>query len=138
MDYLFLFSTKNKNLGVKYLGKGLKKGGMRKLCNSCNKRPVAVNYHKGNRTYYRSKCDHCSRGYKESHPLWALANYKKKTSCDRCGFKSPHTEVFNVFHVDGDLTNCRHSNLKTICSNCQRLLQKEGSKWKQGDLTADF
>jgi tRNA G26 N,N-dimethylase Trm1 len=138
MDYLFLFSTKIKNLRVKYIGKGQEKGGMRKLCSKCNKRPVAINYYKNSKPYYRSKCDHCTRGYREDQPLWALAAYKKKNICDRCGAKSQHSEVFNVFHVDGNLTNCRHNNLKTVCANCQRILHKEGIKWKQGGLTADF
>ena len=29
-------------------------------------------------------------------------------------------------------------NLKTICANCQRIMQKQGVKWKQGDLLPDF
>lgn len=111
---------------------------MRKLCKQCGKRPVAVNYYKKNKVFYRSKCDHCSKGRKETVPLWTQTNYEKKNSCDRCGFKSPHLEVFNVFHVDGNLTNCRHSNLKTVCANCQRVLHKEGVRWRQGGLTADF
>ena len=111
---------------------------MRKLCKKCNERPVAVNYYKNNRTYYRATCDHCSRDRKEGNPLWALSGYKKKNVCDKCGFKSPHLETFNVFHVDGNLTNCRYTNLKTVCANCQRLLHREGIKWKQGDLRPDF
>jgi predicted HNH restriction endonuclease len=43
-----------------------------------------------------------------------------------------------VFHIDGNLDNCRPSNLKTICANCQRILHKEGVKWRQGDLVPDF
>lgn len=111
---------------------------MRKLCKQCNLRPVAINYYKKNKTYYRSKCDHCARGHNESRPMWYLSGYKKKNSCDRCGFKSIHQETFNVFHVDGNLSNCRHGNLKTVCANCQRVLHKEGVKWKQGGLSADF
>ena len=38
----------------------------------------------------------------------------------------------------GDLNNTLRSNLKTICANCQRLMQKQGAKWKQGDLLPDF
>ena len=49
-----------------------------------------------------------------------------------------HNEQFDVYHLDGDLNNCRPSNLKTICANCQRIIQKENYKWKQGDLTPDF
>lgn len=111
---------------------------MRKLCKNCSQRPVAVNYHKEDKTFYRSKCDHCARGYEKSKPLWAKAGYKKKNSCDRCKYSSKYLEQFNVFHVDGDLTNCGYSNLKTVCANCQRILHKEGVKWRQGDLTPDF
>ena len=111
---------------------------MRKLCQSCQTRPVAINYYKDGRPFYRSRCDHCCRGYQDSRPLWALAGYKKKSACDKCGFKSSAVEVFNVFHVDGDLNNCRFSNLKTVCANCQRLLHREGVRWRQGDLTPDL
>ena len=62
----------------------------------------------------------------------------KKNTCEKCGYKSSHSEQFNVFHIDGSLINCKHSNLKTICANCQRLIQKQGVKWKQGDLLPDF
>lgn len=111
---------------------------MRKLCKNCGQRPVAINYYKEGRPFYRSKCDHCSRGYEHSKPLWVKAGYKKKNTCDRCGYSSKYLEQFNVFHVDGDLTNCKHSNLKTVCANCQRTLHREGVKWRQGDLTPDF
>ena len=53
-------------------------------------------------------------------------------------FKSKHLEQFNVYHIDGSLRNTSYRNLKTICANCQRVLQKEGVKWKQGDLLPDF
>jgi len=111
---------------------------MRSLCKSCGKRPVAINYYKEGRAFYRTKCDHCARGLKDGNPLWALAGYKKKSACDKCGFKSLHPETFNVFHIDGDLTNCRYTNLKTVCANCQRVLHKEGVRWRQGDLQPDF
>jgi hypothetical protein len=61
-----------------------------------------------------------------------------KHQCDKCGFKSTHAEVFRVFHVDGDLDNCRHSNLKTVCANCVSVLSKDGIIWRQGDLVADY
>jgi ribosomal protein S26 len=71
-------------------------------------------------------------------PRWQRAGYKPKMQCDRCGFRSPHKEVFRVFHVDGNLDNCRHSNLKTACANCRAVLSKEGVQWRQGDLIADY
>ncbi len=71
-------------------------------------------------------------------PRWQRAGYKMKNTCDKCGFKSPHREVFRVFHVDGNLDNCRITNLKTVCSNCAQVLGKEGITWRQGDLVADY
>jgi hypothetical protein len=108
---------------------------MRPLCD-CGLRPVAVNYYKLGKPYYRSQCGACNRGVKL--PRWFTSGYRPKSSCDKCGFKSTHKEVFAVFHVDGDLNNCRPANLKTICANCQRILHKEGIKWKQGDLIPDL
>ena len=111
---------------------------MRPLC-KCGVRPRAINYKKGNRTYYRSLCEVCmAHGLYHGIPRWARAGYKMKTVCDRCGFKSPHREVFRVFHVDGNLDNCRFTNLKTVCANCAQVLSKEGVAWRQGDLIADY
>lgn len=111
---------------------------MRDICRSCNKRPVAINYQKENKIFYRSKCDHCSKGRKQERPLWALHGYKKKNQCDKCGFTSKYQEQFNVFHIDGNLKNCQPTNLKTVCANCQRLLHKLKLPWRQGDLVPDF
>ena len=108
---------------------------MRPLC-GCGRAPVAINYYKNNKPYYRSECGLCTRGVKE--PRWMSSGYVMKSACDKCGYRSPHSEVFNVFHVDGDLNNCRPANLKTVCSNCQRTLHKEGIKWRQGGLVPDL
>lgn len=112
---------------------------MRPLC-ICKQRPAAVNYHKDGKTYYRKKCETCLKhgvvGY--GIPRWKIAGYEKKCYCEKCNFKSRHEEQFDVFHIDGNLENCRPSNLKTICANCQRIIQKEGYRWKQGDLKPDF
>jgi len=112
---------------------------MRPLC-VCKQRPAAVNYKKDGRTYYRKKCEICLRhnGIAIGIPAWQRAGYEMKTSCDKCGFSSKHPEQFNVYHIDGDLNNCKHNNLKTICANCQRIMQKAGVRWKQGDLIPDF
>ena len=108
---------------------------MRPLC-SCGRAPVAINYYKNNKPYYRSECGLCVRGVKE--PRWKSSGYVPKLMCDKCGYRSLHTEVFNVFHVDSDLNNCRPANLKTVCANCQRTLHKEGVKWRQGGLVPDL
>ena len=111
---------------------------MRPLC-KCGLRVKAVNYKKNNKTYYRSLCEVCLKnGPYHGVPRWMRAGYKMKNSCDKCGFKSKHKEVFRVFHVDANLNNCRFSNLKTICANCANVLSKENIRWKQGDLIADY
>ena len=108
---------------------------MRPLC-VCGQRPAAINY----KTFYRKKCEICSKygGIGHGIPKWKQVGYEKKNTCEKCGYTSKHKEQFNVFHIDGTLDNCRFSNLKTICANCQRIIQKQGVRWKQGDLVPDF
>ena len=111
---------------------------MRPLC-KCGQRPAAINYKKGKRTYYRRLCETCLRnGVGHGIPKWKQRGYEKLDTCEKCGYHSKHEEQFNVFHIDGNLDNCRPSNLKTICANSQRTLQRDGVKWKQGDLRPDF
>ena len=112
---------------------------MRPLCEYCKKRPAAVNYKKGNKVYYRKQCETClHNGKGHGIPKWYKAGYRQLSYCEKCNYKSEHTEQFNVYHVDGNLNNTLRSNLKTICANCQRTMQKQGAKWKQGDLVPDF
>ena len=113
---------------------------MRPLCKVCNKYPCAINYHKKDIIFYRSKCEVCIRygGANHGMPKWHNAGYRMKSKCDKCGYKSEFPIQFNVFHIDGHLNNCNFKNLKTVCANCQRTLHKEGFKWKQGDLVPDF
>lgn len=111
---------------------------MRPLC-KCGERPRAVNYIRNEKVYYRALCEVCMKnGLHHGIPRWKRAGYKLKKVCDKCGFKSLYKEVFNVYHVDGDLNNCALSNLKTVCANCQRVLYREGVTWRQGDLTPDI
>ena len=111
---------------------------MRPLC-QCKQRPAAINYKKGNKIHYRKLCERCLRnGVNHGVPKWKQRGYEKKSFCEKCNYSSKHQEQFNVFHIDGDLNNCSLSNLKTICANCQRITQKQGAKWKQGDLVPDF
>ena len=122
---------------MKRAKKGHDKYTMRPLCKVCGEKPCAVNYYKNKKAFYRSKCDSCSRN-NNGIPKWQKNGYRKKSSCERCGFKSNHAEQFSVFFLDGDMNNCRQRNLKTVCANCQRLLQNLGVKWQQGDLAPDF
>lgn len=112
---------------------------MRPLCD-CGIRPAAINYKKNNKTYYRRVCEKClhNGGRNIGVPKWYQAGYRQKEVCEKCNYKSKHKEQFNVYHIDGDLENCRPNNLKTICANCQRIMQKQGVRWKQGDLVPDF
>jgi len=111
---------------------------MRNLCTDCRQRPVAINYYKDGKPFYRSKCDHCSRGYVKLRPLWQRSGYKKKLNCEKCNYSSKHEEQFDVYFIDGNMQNFKFTNLKTVCANCQRILQKEGIKWRYGDLKPDF
>lgn len=111
---------------------------IRDLCHKCQQRPVAINYYKEGKIFYRSVCDHCSKNRQKENPLWKLSGYKKKNNCDKCGFTSKYQEQFNIFYIDGNPSNCRPTNLKTVCSNCQRILHKFKLPWKQGDLKPDF
>ena len=54
-----------------------------------------------------------------------------------CGFKSTHESQMDVFHVDGNKNNVSVYNLKTICSNCQRLKSTQELGWSIGDLEVD-
>ena len=111
---------------------------MRPLC-LCKQRPAAINYKKAGKVYYRKLCEQCLRnGLNHGVPKWQQFGYEKKDYCEKCNYKSKHEEQFNVFHIDGNLNNCRPTNLKTICANCQRIMQKSGVRWKQGDLRPDF
>ncbi len=111
---------------------------MRPLC-KCGHRPAAINYKKDKKVYYRKLCEKCLRnGVNHGIPLWKQRGYEKKNICEKCGYTSKHLEQFNVFHIEGNLKNCSPTNLKTICANCQRIMQKQGVRWKQGDLVPDF
>lgn len=112
---------------------------MRPLC-ICGQRPAAINYKKNNKIFYRKKCEACNKygTVGRGIPKWKLDGYDKKDTCEKCGYTSKHPEQFNVYHIDGNLQNTVPLNLKTVCANCQRIMQKSGVKWKQGDLVPDF
>ena len=113
---------------------------MRPTCKACNQRPVAVNYRREETVYYRKICDNCiRRGRKEKAPIarWQSAGYKKKTVCDRCGFRSRYASQLLVYHVDGRLTNTELSNLRTVCLNCVEEVRRLAVPWRPGDLQAD-
>jgi len=114
---------------------------IRPICNTCGKNHRAVNYIREGKTHYRSMCDECGRKKNKLKPRtarWKNAGYKKKTACDLCGFKSLFTSQITVFHIDGDLDNCKMTNLRSICLNCVEVVKKKDVTWKRGDLEVDY
>jgi len=113
----------------------------RPLCNTCKSKPRAYGYRKGTKIYWRSQCDTCIRkrkNLKTNGPArWFQSGYRKKTRCELCGFKAVNEQQMDVFHVDGNRNNTSIYNLKTICSNCQRLKSTQELGWSIGDLEVD-
>lgn len=114
---------------------------LRPICKTCGKNSCAVNYIRDGRTHYRSICDECGRKknkLKARTPRWKAAGYKKKPTCDLCGFHSVLPNQITVFHIDGDLDNCKFTNLRSICLNCVEVVKKKEVTWKRGDLQVDY
>jgi hypothetical protein len=114
---------------------------MRHLCLACNQRPRAVAYHRADRIQYRRLCEACikrRRRIKPPDPRWKTAGYKKKPTCDRCGFRAKFSAQIMVYHVDGNMNNITVRNLKSICQNCAVDINKSDLPWRPGDLSPDF
>jgi len=100
-----------------------------------------VNYQRNGVTHYRSRCENCARknrGLRPREPRWKSAGYKKKMTCDRCGFRAKYVAQIMVYHIDGDLNNTAVKNLKSVCRNCEVELAKTDLPWRQGDLERDL
>jgi hypothetical protein len=113
---------------------------MRPICSICNKNHCAINYNRAGVTHYRSMCDECGRRKnkeKPRKPTWQKNGYKKKPTCDLCGFKSLFPSQITVFHVDGKLENSQLTNLRSICLNCIEVVKRKNVTWRRGDLEVD-
>ena len=113
----------------------------RPICEVCNKNVRAINYVRNGITHYRSICDECGRKKNKLTPRkanWTKSNYKKKPTCDICGFHSIMLSQLIVFHIDGDLKNIALTNLRSICLNCVEVVKKKEVTWKRGDLAVDY
>jgi hypothetical protein len=109
-------------------------------CPACSQRLCAINYYKDGIAHYRTRCENCirrGRKLKAQEPRWTKSGYKKKSVCDRCGFRSRWAAQLLVFHIDGNLNNSGVRNLKTICQNCVIDVKKADLPWKAGDLAPD-
>lgn len=111
----------------------------RPLCQKCNKKPAAINYRKGDRTFYRKQCASCLKGKprETKKSKWQEAGYKKKPQCERCGFKARFNEQLVVWFVDKNMQNTAWNNMKTVCLNCQIEMTILGVGWTQGGLIPD-
>ena len=113
----------------------------RNLCPVCHERPVAINCYHDNRPYYRKLCDPCLRKGKKLKPvppLWFKMGYRKKLSCDKCGFTATTPKQMFVFHVDGNLKNVDWANLRTVCANCQIEIFSSNTGWAAAPIVPDF
>ena len=113
---------------------------MRPLCKVCGKNARAVNGYHNDKIYYRNRCNQCIRRGKKlkpAQPRWQASGYKKKTTCDRCGFRSRYASQLLVYHVDGRLTNTELSNLRTVCLNCVEAIKRSDLPWQPGDIVPD-
>jgi hypothetical protein len=113
----------------------------RNLCGICTKNPVAINYVRDGRTYYRKMCGACARKgrkVKPKPPAWYQSGYRKKPHCDMCGFKAEVDEQLLIFHVDGKLDNNDWVNLKTVCLNCRPIVGRKRLPWKPAGIVPDF
>lgn len=112
----------------------------RPVCPACQQRFCAVNYYRDGVAHYRSRCEACvkkNRKIRPAEPRWKAAGYKKKPTCDRCGFRAKYSGQLMVYHVDGNLHNTDTLNLKTVCQNCAIEITKQDLPWQPGDLEPD-
>jgi len=101
---------------------------------------VAINYIKENKTHFRTRCDSCirkKRKIRATTPRWMKNGFKKKLSCDRCGFYAKSGAQILVFHMDGNLNNTELTNLRNVCLNCSVEITKLELPWRIGDLIED-
>lgn len=104
---------------------------MRELCVCCEKNPRAVNYKKGEKTYYRRLCDPCLfAARKQATPLWKKQGYKKKSRCESCDFAAKYPEQLSV---------CDYKNSwRTVCLNCEVYIKISNRLIKKNILKSDF
>lgn len=115
---------------------------MRPICAACNQNPVAINYTSNNKTRYRKICNSCERKGKKlkpAVPAWFRGGYRKKLTCEKCGYRSKYPEKqMTVYHVDGNLKNITPANLKTVCLNCRVEIAQSRLPWRESPITPDF
>jgi hypothetical protein len=43
-----------------------------------------------------------------------------------------------VYHINGDLTDIKLNNLRSICLCCVEVAKRKEVTWKRGDLLVDY
>lgn len=113
----------------------------KQVCNICRSNPATVNYVRNGKTYYRKTCYHCNKKKKTNNEMPAQllkkSGYKKKTICDRCGFKSKTSAQMTIYYKDNNTFNVSLSNLRTYCANCLIEITTNPSSAKK-DIIADY
>ena len=112
----------------------------RPLCPTCYGNPVAINYYSKGKVRYRKQCAGCARQGKRGPQVagWLRAGYKKKLTCDRCGFNAKHKQQMFVFYVDGNLKNNNWLNLKSVCANCRIEVHETTNSWAESIIESDL
>ena len=104
--------------------------------------PVAINYRSNDKVRYRKICNSCiqkGKKLKPTPPQWFKAGYRKKTTCEKCGYRAKYPEKqITVYYIDGNLKNHNSFNLKSICLNCRVEIAYSNVLWKESPITPDF
>jgi hypothetical protein len=104
----------------------------KQLCAKCGVRSKAINYKKGDRTYYRSMCDRCLVAEsKKKKSRWQKENYQKIHKCESCGFIPKYEPQLTVYD--------NSKSFKTVCLNCDveaKMIAK--IEFKRSLLKPDF
>ena len=112
-----------------------------KMCTVCNKHSVAVNYTRKGKTYYRKICYYCIKDRKQNKnqtsQLLKKSGYKKKTVCDRCGFKSKTPAQIKIHFRDQNPYNVSLSNIRSYCINCTIEIANNPTADRR-DILADY
>lgn len=110
-------------------------------CSICGACGLAVNYRRGNKTYYRNVCNSCDRKRRKKRLLEAQllqrSGYKKRSQCDRCGFRSKVSSQMQIVYLDSNRYNTALANLRSYCLLCIEELKYMPSA-KQNRMPADY
>jgi hypothetical protein len=108
----------------------------RPFCTKCNialAKPNGKSKHGFKKWHkYCSSCANAAYNPKNGHLL------NKHNCCEECGFVPVDMCQLDIMYVDGNKKNKEKSNIKTVCANCNRLLQKKLRERKSIlDITVD-